>query len=174
MSPLFVTGVPVAGRARQPAENPAGWVPKPRPAEPTVAAPTTSKSRGPVVPWWPVTKSGDTVDTVSHAAWEVVDAFGVNYDDCFGEVYTRHGAPAFFPRLKIIMEVCSKFKCGLLQTNSHSNAILNAFIASNGSRSDHLTTSFNCQYNRSQMHCAMQRLMSCQHNISVTAPDHVG
>ena len=62
------------------------------------------------------------VDAFSHAAREVVDAFGVNYDDCFGEVYTRHGAPAFFPRLKIIMEVCSI--CGLLQINSHSNAIL--------------------------------------------------
>ncbi len=49
-----------------------------------------------------------------------------------------------------------------------------AMPSCNGSRSDHLTTSFNCQYNRSQMHCAMQRLMSCQHNISVTAPDHVG
>ena len=51
------------------------------------------------------------VDAFSDAAREVVDAFGVNYDDCFGEVYTRHGAPAFFPRLKIIMEVCSI--CGL-------------------------------------------------------------
>ncbi|KAL0046390.1 hypothetical protein WJX82_011125 [Trebouxia sp. C0006] len=44
------------------------------------------------------------VDAFSDAAREVVEAFGVNYDDCFGEVYTRHGAPAFFPRIKIIME----------------------------------------------------------------------
>ena len=88
------------------------------------------------------------VDAFSDAAREVVEAFGVNYDDCFGEVYTRHGAPAFFPRIKIIMEVCCI--CGLLQVSSYSsNAILNAFIMTNGSRSIHLTTSSNCHYNRS-------------------------
>ncbi|DBA66239.1 TPA: hypothetical protein ACH3X2_002499 [Trebouxia sp. C0005] len=96
----------------------------------------------------------ERVDALSDAAKEVVEAFGVNYYDDFDEVYTRQGAPAFIPRIKIMMEACSI--CGLLQVNSHSNAILNAFIMSNGSRSDHLTTTFNCQNNKSQIHCAMQ------------------
>ena len=47
------------------------------------------------------------VDAFSNAAREVVDAFDVSCDDCFGEMYTRHGAPAFVPRLKSIMEVMS-------------------------------------------------------------------
>ncbi|KAL0026110.1 hypothetical protein WJX79_000499 [Trebouxia sp. C0005] len=46
----------------------------------------------------------ERVDALSDAAKEVVEAFGVNYYDDFDEVYTRQGAPAFIPRIKIMME----------------------------------------------------------------------
>lgn len=47
------------------------------------------------------------LDEFRGSAETLVTAFGIQYEDCWGEIYTRHGAPTFAPRVKIIMEVSS-------------------------------------------------------------------
>lgn len=45
------------------------------------------------------------LDEFRSSAETLISAFGIVYEDCWGKIYTRHGAPTFAPRVKIIMEV---------------------------------------------------------------------
>ena len=58
-------------------------------------------------------------DEFCGSAETLIAAFAVEYDDCWGEVYTRHGAPEFFPRVKIIMQVSGMHPC-----HSHTYTVM--------------------------------------------------
>ena len=49
--------------------------------------------------------SAADIEHFNSAAATLIAIFGIEYEDCWGEVYTRSGAPEFRPRVKIIMEV---------------------------------------------------------------------